>query len=48
MPLKKGASRAAVSQNIRTEKAAGKSQAQSVAIALNQTRRTGGKSRKGK
>jgi hypothetical protein len=34
MPLIKSASRAAVSQNIRTEVAAGKPQRQAVAIAL--------------
>lgn len=41
MPLKKGKSQAAISQNIRTEKAAGKPQAQAVAIALNTARRSG-------
>lgn len=35
MPLKPGSSRAAVSSNVRTEKAAGKPQSQAVAIALN-------------
>jgi hypothetical protein len=35
MPLKKGASRATVSQNIRTEVNAGRPQKQAVAIALN-------------
>ena len=39
MPLVKSASRAAVSENIRRERAAGKSERQSVAIALN-TQRT--------
>jgi hypothetical protein len=34
MPLKSGKSQAAISSNIRAEKAAGKPQAQSVAIAL--------------
>ena len=39
MPLIKGSGKDAVSQNIRTEKAAGKSQAQAVAIALNTARK---------
>jgi hypothetical protein len=34
MPLVKGSSRAAVSQNIKTELAAGKPRAQAIAIAL--------------
>lgn len=42
MPLKSGSSRKVVSANIRTERAAGKSQRQSVAIALSKA----GKSRK--
>jgi len=41
MPLKKGASRATVAQNIRTERAAGKPPAQAVAIALNTARKSG-------
>lgn len=41
MPLEKGDSRAAVSANVRREKAAGKTQKQAVAIALDQARRTG-------
>ena len=40
MPLKRGSSRATVSQNIRTEIAAGKPQKQAVAIALSEARRT--------
>lgn len=43
MPLKKGSSRAIVSQNIRTELAHGKPQKQAVAIALDTARRSGGK-----
>jgi hypothetical protein len=43
MPLQKGKSKAVVSQNIRTEIAAGKPQKQAVAIALNTAR--GGKKR---
>ena len=42
MPLKSGKSKKVVSENIKTEMAAGKSQAQSVAIALSKA----GKSRK--
>jgi hypothetical protein len=38
MPLKKSASKAAVSSNIKTEMAAGKPQKQAVAIALNTQR----------
>ena len=43
MPLKKGKSRATISQNIRTEIAAGRPQKQAVAIALETARRSGGK-----
>ncbi len=46
MPLKKGKSRATISQNIKTEMAAGRPQKQAVAIALSTAR--GGKKRKGK
>lgn len=39
MPLRKGKSREAVSENIRTEVQAGKPQRQAVAIALSEARR---------
>lgn len=42
MPLKRGSSQRVVSQNIRTEKAAGKPQKQAVAIALNTARKSKG------
>jgi hypothetical protein len=41
MPLKRGASPKTVSSNIKTEMKAGRPQKQSVAIALNEARRTG-------
>jgi hypothetical protein len=43
MPLKKSASKAAVSANIKTEIEAGKPQKQAVAIALDVQRRAKGK-----
>lgn len=43
MPLKKGKSKADIKSNIKTEMAHGKSQKQSVAIALETARRSGAK-----
>jgi hypothetical protein len=43
MPLNKSKSKAAVSENIRTEMKAGKPQRQAVAIALSVARRAGAK-----
>lgn len=48
MPLKKGSSRKAISQNIKTEMKHGKPQKQAVAIALDMARRAGGKIKKPK
>ena len=41
MPLNKGKSKKAISENIRTEIGAGKPQKQAVAIALNTARKSG-------
>ncbi len=46
MPLVKGKSKNAVSQNIKTEMASGKKQKQAVAIALNVARKSGAKIKK--
>ena len=45
MPLKRGGSQKAISQNIRTEIAHGKPRKQAIAIALDVARRTGRKKR---
>ena len=46
MPLKKGYSKATISKNIKTEMARGKSQKQSVAIALNVAKQAKAKKKK--
>lgn len=43
MPLVKGKSKEAISENIRIEKGAGKPQKQAIAIALNTARKSGAK-----
>lgn len=48
MPLKKSASKKAVSENIRTEMKAGKPQKQAIAIALDVQKRAAAKKAKAK
>jgi hypothetical protein len=46
MPLKKGSSKKTISQNIRTERKAGRPQKQAVAIAMDSARRSKSKGSK--
>jgi hypothetical protein len=48
MPLKKSASKKAISENIKTEMKAGKPQKQAIAIALDVQKRAAAKKAKGK
>ncbi len=48
IPLKSGTSKEVISGNIKKEKAAGKSQAQAVAISLNKAKETAKKPKKKK
>ena len=48
MPLKKGSSKKVIAENIKTERAAGKSEKQAVAIALNKARGKDGRFKKQK
>jgi len=43
MPLRKGTSKKVISENIRTERYAGKPQKQAIAIALSTARKSGAK-----
>ncbi len=45
MPLRRGSSRDVISENIRTERRAGKPEKQAIAIAYSEARRTGGGAR---